>query len=128
MSAYNIEEAINPGLERTEESENIILRYNRRDVQIPVDSILYMEVLNHALTVHTWAKDYTVRMTFSQILGELPSSRFARCHNSYAVNLARISHFSRTGGVTLDCRVTLPLGRKYFNEFRGRFIEFTGDC
>ncbi len=116
------EKAMNPDLNLQEESKNIILKYNRKYVQIPVDSILYLEVLNHDLTVHTRAKDYTVRMTFSQILGELPPSRFVRCHKSYAVNLARISHFSRTEGVTLDCRVTLPLGRKYFDEFRSRFI------
>ncbi len=117
------EKEMNPDLKRQTESKNIILKYNRKYVQIPVDSILYLEVLNHDLTVHTPAKDYTVRMTFSQIFKELPPSRFVRCHKSYAVNLARISHFSRTEGVTLDCRVTLPLGRKYFDEFRSRFIE-----
>ena len=126
--AVQYEKVMNPDLKRPAESKNIILKYNCKYAQIPVDSILYLEVLNHNLTVHTILKDYTVRMTFSQIFEKLPPSRFARCHKSYAVNLARISHFSRTEGVTLDCHVTLPLGKKYFDEFWCRFAEFTGAC
>lgn len=123
--AAQYEKIMHPDLKHPAEPGNIILKYNRKYAQIPIDSILYLEVLNHDLTVHTLVQDYTVRMTFSQILEELPSSLFARCHKSYVVNLARILHFSRTKGVTLDCRVTLPLGRKYFDDFRHRFVEFT---
>ncbi len=123
-----LEKAIKLSLRRQAEMKTIILKCDRRYVQVPVESIQYIEVLNHDLTVHTRTQDYSVRMTFSQILEELPSSRFVRCHNSYAVNLARVLRFSRAEGVTLDCRVTLPLGRKYFDEFRRSFVEFIDIC
>lgn len=123
-----LEKAIKLDLKRMAESKYIILKCDRKYVQIPVETILYIEVMDHDLTVHTRARDYSVRMTFSQILEELPPSQFARCHNSFAVNLAHVLHFSRAEGVVLDCRQTLPLGRKYFEEFRRSFIEYIDIC
>lgn len=119
-----LEKAIKLDLKRQAEAKSLVLKCEGRYVQIPVESIQYIEVLDHELTIHTRKKDYTMRMTFAQILKELPSSRFVRCHNSYVVNLSHVSNFSRTTGVALDCRVTLPLGRKYFDEFRRSFVEF----
>ena len=119
-----LEKAFKADLKRRQQSMNIFIRCERKHVPIPVDSIIYVEIIDHAITIHTRTKDYTTRMTFSQLLDELPPSTFARCHNSYAVNLSRVSHFSRALGITLDNRVTLPIGRKYFDHFRQCFIQF----
>lgn len=128
IDTLELEKAIKIDLKRQAESRIIILKCGRQFVQVPIENILYIEALNHQLVVHTRTKDYPVRMTFSKILEELPPLRFARCHNSYAVNLARVSRFSRIDGVTLDCRVTLPIGRKYFEEFKYSFTEFIDIC
>ncbi len=124
VSAEEIERAIKIDMNRRIRSKSIYLKCDKKHVPIPVDSITYVEVIDHAITVHTRSQDYVTRMTFGELLHDLPQSRFARCHNSFAVNLARVSHFSRSQGVTLDCRVTLPIGRKYFTKFRQNFVDF----
>lgn len=128
IDTERLERAFKIGLKLQTEQKILVLKCDRQYMQVPIESILYIEAFNHGLTVHTRSRDYQVRMTFSQIMEELPPLRFARCHNSYVVNLARVSNFSRTDGVTLDCRVTLPLGRKYFEEFKQSFTQFIDTC
>lgn len=119
-----LEKSIKIDLKRRVQSRNVFIKCDRKQIPVPVESILYIEVIDHSTTVHTRLKDYVSRMTFTELVDSLPQSCFARCHNSFAVNLARVTQFSRAQGVVLDCRVTLPIGRKYFDSFRKSFIEF----
>ena len=123
-----LERAIKLDLKRQAEMKSIVLKCGNRFIPVPIESIQYIEAVDHELLVHTRTKDYSVRMTFSQIMDELPPLQFSRCHNSYVVNLARVSSFSRGDGVALDCRVKLPLGRKHFDNFRRCFIEYMDAC
>ena len=119
-----LEKAIKIDLKRRMWTKNIFIKCERKQIPVPVESILYLEVIDHLTTVHTRSYDYVSRTTFTELIDELPKSCFARCHNSFAVNLARVTHFSRARGVVLDCRVTLPIGRKYYGSLRKSFIEF----
>ena len=124
IDAAELEKAVKTDLKRRIWTKNIFIKCDRKQIPVPIESILYIEVIDHLTTVHTRTHDYVSRTTFTELVDELPRSCFARCHNSFAVNLARVSHFSRAQGVVLDCRVTLPIGRKYFDNLRQSFIEF----
>ena len=124
IDAAELEKAVKTDLKRRIWTKNIFIKCDRKQIPVPIESILYIEVIDHLTTVHTRTNDYVSRTTFTELVDELPRSCFARCHNSFAVNLARVSHFSRAQGVVLDCRVTLPIGRKYFDNLRQSFIEF----
>ncbi len=119
-----LEKAVRLDLKRRIWTKNIFIKCDRKQIPVPVESILYLEVIDHLTTVHTRKADYVSRTTFTELIDELPQSCFARCHNSFAVNLARVTHISRSGGVALDCRVTLPIGRKYYDSLRKSFIEY----
>ena len=124
IDTAELEKAVKIDLKRRVQTRNIFIKCDRKQIPVPVESILYIEVIDHSTTVHTRTRDYVSRMTFTELVDTLPQSCFARCHNSFVVNLARVTHFSRAQGVVLDCRVTLPIGRKYFDSFRKSFIEF----
>ena len=119
-----LEKAVRFDLKRRIWAKNIFIKCERKQIPVSVESILYLEVIDHLTTVHTRGADYISRTTFTELIDELPKSCFARCHNSFAVNLARVTHFSRSGGEVLDCRVTLPIGRKYYESLRKSFIEY----
>ena len=119
-----LEKAIKTDLKRKVKDKNIFIKCECMQIPISIDSILYIEVIDHTVTVHTRTKDYSTRMTLTQLLDILPPSYFVRCHNSFAVNLARVSQFSRNHGIILDNRVSLPIGRKYFECFKENFINF----
>lgn len=119
-----LEKAVKINLKRRMSTQNVFIKCDRKQIPVPVESIQYIEVIDHLTTVHTKTQDYVSRTTFTELIDGLPQSCFARYHNSFAVNLARVTHFSRAQGVVLDCRVTLPIGRKYFDNLKKRFIEY----
>lgn len=124
IDSGELEKAVKIDLKRRIRTKNVFIKCDRKQIPVPVESILYLEVIDHLTTVHTKSEDYITRTAFTELVDELPSSCFARRHNSFAVNLARVTHFSRSQGVTLDCSVTLPIGRKYYDALKQSFIEF----
>ena len=123
ISRDELSKAISVDLKRRLRNESITIRCGHSPVQVSVRGILYLEVMDHSITLHTVSGDYTTRASLSQILELLPPGEFARCHNSYAVNLSRVSGLSRGAGVTLDGHIRLPIGRKYYREFQPLFIS-----
>lgn len=76
----------------TEQFINLKLKNGIR--KIGVNSIYYIEVLNHYLTYHTFDGDFTVRGTFSSAEKEL-SEQFARCNSCYLVNLKYVNFVNK---------------------------------
>lgn len=124
FSREDLEKAILTDLERKRRNKKIMIKCDQKQVLLPLDSILYVEVMDHALTIYTHSGNYITRSTLVQLLEMLPANQFCRCHNSYAVNLARVTSLSRSSGITLDCSITLPVGRKYYEQFQQNFIHF----
>lgn len=57
-------------------------------VNIPLNSISYLEVYNKKVIFHLGAKTITtMRMTLDEIEGKLGGDPFLRCHRSYIVNM-----------------------------------------
>lgn len=119
-----LEQAVQADLKQKMRNETITVKCGQQSISLAVESIIYLEVMDHTLTIHTRTEDYRTRLTMSQLLGMLPGQRFCRCHKSYAVHLASVQSISRTEGVTLGNMVRLPIGRKYYEAFQKCFIEF----
>ena len=85
---------------------------NNVSLQIPASRILYIEMLNHDMLLHTQEGNHLVRMTMSDIKDMLPKDgRFFECHRGIIINLDTVS--------TLDSQViimengdTLPVSRR----------------
>lgn len=68
-------------------SEKVLLINNGSTVsRIPIKDILYCEVFNHQVSIHTPAKEYSYSSTLDAIEKEL-DDRFFRCHRSFLVNM-----------------------------------------
>lgn len=119
-----IREAISIDLERRRQSETITVKSGQQLISLTVESIIYLEVLDHVLTIHTRAGNFAVGLTMTRLLEMLPEDRFSRCHKSYAVHLSSVASVSRLGGVKLSDGTAIPLGRKYYEEFQRSLIEF----
>lgn len=97
-----------------------------QDYTIPIEDILYIEVMNHTLTYHCTKYDMTVSGTMTGVEKRLKDHCFARIHNSYAVNMRRIEKV-RSQSVVLRGGTTLPLARSKKDAFRRLYLEFWGD-
>jgi len=92
-------------------------------VDVPHDSIYYVEVYDHNCRVHTASGiiDTGSTMTMEDFVPLLPPPRFMRCHQSYIVNLSYVAGIDRdftmkNGDTVYVSRSLLAKCRKYEHE------------
>lgn len=59
--------------------------------RIAADDILYIEVINHRLHIHTQGETYVIRGSLQEMEMQLEGLPFTRCSHSYLVNLANVT-------------------------------------
>lgn len=117
LKAYNKAEQrfIAMFTEQPTDSKTIFIKYNYRNVQIPVQDIIYIEAFDNSVKIITLDKTYMPVMTMKTILRRLPETGFARVHKSFIVPVGKIKSFDNKQ-VIID-RKKLPVGRRYRDEF-----------
>lgn len=89
VSMSGVKEALTLALLKRKPSACINVLSGGKRLDIPLDSIHYFEQRNHVVEVHTSSgilkTSQTVRL--SDIVKQLPSPPFVRCHHSFIVNL-----------------------------------------
>lgn len=104
-------------------TKNIIIACKPNNKVINLNSIIYMESINKKIIFHDVYGDYEkVNISFKEIESDLYKKGFIRCHRSYIINIRFIKTFNR-----LECNlkngVTLPIGRKYLQDFRNSILS-----
>lgn len=98
--------------------ESIFVKSEYKQVQILLDSILYVEGLKDYVKIYTDDRQRPVLtlMSMKSLEEQLPSARFMRVHRSYIVNLAKIREVERGRIVFGD--VLIPVGDSYKAAFQ----------
>lgn len=106
-------------------TECIVLDLPTQFLRLPADNVLYIEVLGHYCTTKTTDEHevYKTKQSLDTIRKKLPNSIFAQSHRSYLVNLKYIRHISGST-ITMANRETIPLSRKYQQEFMRKFRDY----
>lgn len=92
-----------------------------RIVTIPSADVRYIERRDRATTIYGKNGVYRVRDKLSAVLAQLPQGGFARCHNSYAVNLAQVAEI-RAADLVLQDGTCILVSRAYAKRFRERYL------
>lgn len=86
--------------------------------RVPVDDILYVEMVNHRLHFHTVDGIITISGTIKRWEEELIPMHFSRCNSGYLVNLAKVTAYQKdvvvVGEDTLV--VSRPRRKAFFQE------------
>lgn len=69
----------------------LFVKVNSSLVKINISEILYIEAMADYVTIHTAEHRYTVHSTMKTIQESLPANHFFRVHNSFIVNIDKIS-------------------------------------
>ena len=80
---------------------------------LPLDELWYAESRDHLTVVKLEQGERSFRIRLSDMEELLPKDRFCRCHNSYLVNMRRISKLDRKG-LVLENGEWIPIGRSYY--------------
>lgn len=113
---------INAQYEKNNKESHIIVKTPNGLVQLKQRDILYVEIMGHWATYHTYDGDYKYYGTLKDVERELDASLFCRCNSCYLVNLARVerveTQFCMVGGHEL--KISQPK-RKEFTE---RLVQY----
>lgn len=104
---------------------NLLLRRGNTLDSISIDSILYVETLDHTSVVVTENGRMEYNISLSKIAAELDACGFGICHKSYLVNFRQIRSI-QSASLLLSDQESLPISkhrRKYFLE---QFTKYMG--
>lgn len=93
--------------------------------RVPVQDIFYVEVRNHTLIYHLKQGECSARGSITAMERELLEYDFARCSNSYLVNLRYVTEAYNTEIIVNQEKI--PVGPTKRKEFMRRLTEFMGE-
>lgn len=102
---------------------NIIVSVNGGSSAIFISEILYVEVLNRHLFIHLENRTIETKGTLNNLYEQLNSSEFIRCHNSFLVNMKKISDVKRYE-FTLYNGIKVPISKNSYQNAQEAFIEY----
>lgn len=101
---------------------SILLPFEEETKRIPVKDILYVEIESHTLRYHTYSGISIVTGRMKDVETQLTEKCFARCNQSYIVNLAHVD------GIRDECAIVegtaLKISRARKKEFMEKLSEY----
>lgn len=94
-------------------------------ILIKIEDILYCQVVEGELILHTSSDSYVMNDTLTNLESKLPSESFLKTHRAYMVNILKVSevssYFNNTLMLKLDgSDVEIPVSRSNVKEFKER--------
>lgn len=99
-------------VEKIKRRKYLFLSKNDIMEKISTDSIWYIEVRNHNLYFVTKNHTYSRRGTMAEIERELKDYHFARCNQSYLVNLKNVTSVEKDGVLAGEAELSFSRARK----------------
>lgn len=98
---------------------------NGRRYRVYLSNLLYLEVMDHKVTLHMFNETLTVRKNLREFEKELSPQGFIRCHNSYLVNAEKVAAFL---GNELEMRNgdIIPISKQRRKHFIEEFTQYAG--
>ena len=100
----------------------MIFRMGGKTVSLPAGDISYMESLNRMVIVHLPGEEHAFPITLADAERMALPALFARCHNSFLVNLDQVKSVGRTE-VLLRDGSKLPVGRRFYRSFQSALVR-----
>lgn len=108
--------------------ETLKIQVNGEWIDLLIEDILYMEVMQHTVTVYVQragvrngVKSYVVYSTLTDLEEALAERGFLRIHKSYLVNMRHIAKFQSKAAL-LDNGTTLRVGEKSYSDNKKKYL------
>lgn len=112
-------------LENEKKREIIVNSEDNGVVSVPCADILYIERSGRRTAIKTTAGIYTTKAKIRDVMELLPRDGFARCHNSFIVNMAEIKEIHRTL-VRMSDDAEIMISRGFSRSFRIQYMDWAG--
>jgi DNA-binding LytR/AlgR family response regulator len=107
--------------ESNKSGQSFVIHANYKKIKIFYDDVLYIEGLKDYVKIFliSSSKAILTRMNLKGIESILPSDIFFRIHNSFIVNLTKISSFQKNQ--VFVNKIVLPVGEKFSTAFEKKY-------
>lgn len=95
----------------TKRKDIIHIKADKKNYNIPVESILYIEGVDNYIKIKTTTNSLICYESLSRMEKELPAEIFIRIHRSFIININQIDHYT-SSYIKLDER-KFTIGRNY---------------
>lgn len=102
--------------------DNVVIRSKSKTAVVKVSDIYYVEILTHTVIYHTKSGEYTSTGTMKKVSEQLSAYPFARCNQSFLVNLRYVTQVS--GSLLTAAGKELTVSRLYRKEFMHSLNEY----
>ena len=99
-----------------EENRCLVATINRKQRNVPIDFIDYVESRGRKIVLHLNCGEITFYSKMSDIEGKLMLNGFIRVHQSFMIRKKDIVSFNRT--MVKHGKVEIPVSRKYYSEIK----------
>ena len=106
------------------EQQQVIVTTREELIRLRADEILYVEVVNHHIHIHTLTDEIVVFDSLKNFELCLPAKGFVRCGQSYIVNLRHMKKVMVTS-VLID-RYEIPISRMCRKDFLKAVSDYIG--
>lgn len=105
--------------------ETLRLQCRGEYVDLPFECVLYLEVMQHSVSVVAADETYTVSASLSSFEQHLEKHGFLRVHKSYLVNMKHIRKFT-CRELLLDNGTSLRVSEKNYMEQKQKYLLWKG--
>ena len=110
-------------IDRERKSDLIIRTTSGSSVRIPCRQIMYIERKGRKTIIVTYREIYEVRERIPDVFDKLPPGRFARCHNSFVVNMEKIREI-QTKNLFMRNGKEIMISRGYSKGFKNEYSKW----
>lgn len=97
------------------QKEFFFIKDGFKNIKIAFETILFVKGSGNYLDITTLTKMYSPRMTFVDLINQLPISEFVRVHQSYLINILHIDKIENNHVYIKDCKI--PISNRYKDLF-----------
>lgn len=109
--------------------ETVKIQLSGEYIDLPIEDVLYMEVVQHNVTVRVkkggQVKSYEIYSSLSEMEDQLKERGFLRIHKSYLVNMRHLAKFQSKLAV-LDDGTELRVGERAYAENKKKYLLWKG--
>lgn len=106
-------------------SNNLIIQTKGEIYNIAIDDILFVEVINKDIMVHTQDQIYNAKTSMNKIEKELKRYDFYRCHKGFLVNVKRIDSIGKN--IISVNNIEIPVSRYRIKGLKIKLLSVLGD-
>lgn len=112
---------------RQHEKHFLILPYRKSEIILDEADVYYVERDKRVTRIHLADSEVSTTMKMQDIYEYLDPEKFVLCHNSFVVNLEKVSVFSR-GELVMKNKNVIPVSRSHWQATKNHFEAWADKC